>query len=137
MIAWCRFFVVEKGELALRPPKGEAARLDPLYCVLRSTYLTAFVVDTEYRPSPRALAAILARLRAEDVDGAVLLAEARLRAGGYSLKAPVRRVATTPTPRALAAALVLPLPWNLERDLFFRIVEHKPSVHALKETSHD
>jgi CRISPR-associated protein Csx17 len=77
-------------------------------------------------PSPQTIPAILARLAAHDIDGALQIAERRLRASACPPRVEIRQRALR-DPRPLAAALVLPLPRSVERAWLDRYLqpEHK------------
>jgi CRISPR-associated protein Csx17 len=73
-------------------------------------------VSTRVHPAPKVIAVILAQLAARETKRAIEIAERRLIASRHALRAPVDRdVGTRDNFPALAAALVVPLPWNVER----------------------
>jgi CRISPR-associated protein Csx17 len=88
---------------------------DAVFGVLRAVTSPKFLVKEERHPSPRSVTAILARLAAQDVDGALEIAERRLRASGRPPRAEIRQRGRRASLAGLAAALVIPLPYWLER----------------------
>jgi hypothetical protein len=84
-------------------------------------------------PSPKTIVAILARLAARDVGGALDLAVRRLQASGLGLRAPVRAVTTRLDFAALGAALVVPLPHGLEDRLIHHAVRPPAETLAPRE----
>jgi CRISPR-associated protein Csx17 len=103
-------------------PLGEVADVDRVFCVLRAVTSPRFLMVDDRYPSPRTVVAILARLAARDINGALTVAERRLTASGWRLRAPVREVSSRRDVDALAAALVVPLPHRLEDRLIQQVV---------------
>lgn len=97
------------------------------FCALRAVTSPWFLVDDKgQHPAPKTVLSILAHLAARDLSGAVDVAVRRLRASGRHLVIPAAALRAAPTPArldfdALSAALVLPLPLALERDLIQRV----------------
>jgi CRISPR-associated protein Csx17 len=112
------------------PPLGDVAGVDRSFCALRAVTSPRFLTIDDRHPSPKTVAAILARLAARDVGGALVLAERRLRASGCALRAPIREVSPRRDVQALAAALVIPLPYALEDRLVYHAV--RPSIEMLE-----
>jgi len=108
------------------PPLKDVADVDRVFCALRAVASPRFLEIDGRHPSPKTVAAILARLSARDVGGALVLAERRLRASGCALRAPLREVGSRRDVEALAAALVIPLPHALEDRLIYHAV--RPSI---------
>jgi CRISPR-associated protein Csx17 len=115
------------GHVALRPPAAEdVVDVDRVFCVLRAVTSPSFLQVDGRHPSPKTIVAILARLAARDVGGALDLAARRLQARGLGLRAPVREVTARRDVTALAAALVVPLPYGLEDRLIHHAVRRRP-----------
>jgi len=115
------------NDVQVAPPSLEdVADVDRIFCVLRAVTSPRFLQIDGRHPSPKTVGAILARLTARDVGGALVLAERRLQASGCALRAPLREVGSRRDVEALAAALVIPLPHALED----RIIHHavRPST---------
>ncbi|MGH7552770.1 MAG: hypothetical protein ACREMQ_07045, partial [Longimicrobiales bacterium] len=110
------------------PPLEDVADVDRVFCALRAVTSPRFLRVDGRHPSPRTVAVILARLAAQDVGGALILAERRLRASGCSLRAPLREVGSRRDWKALAASLVIPLPYALENRLIHYAV--RPSSES-------
>jgi CRISPR-associated protein Csx17 len=126
--------VMLDGHIALRPPAAEdVADVDRVFCVLRAVTSPRFLQVDGRHPSPKTIVAILARLAAGDVTGALDLAARRLRASGLGLRAPVREVTTRRDVGALAAALVVPLPYGLEDRLIHHAVRPPAVTLAPRE----
>lgn len=90
---------------------------DAVFAVLRAVTSPWFLAQQDGRhPSPRTITAILARLAAHDVNGALEIAEHRLKASGRPPKVTIRQRDRHRSVQALAAALVIPLPRRLESD---------------------
>lgn len=100
----------------------DVSDVDRVFCALRAVTSPRFLEIDGRHPSPKTVAAILARLAARDVGGALILAERRLRASGCALRAPLREVGSRRNVEALAAALVIPLPHALEDRLIYHAV---------------
>jgi hypothetical protein len=123
------------GDGALRPPAAEdVADVDRVFCVLRAVTSPRFLQVDGRHPSPKTIVAILTRLTARDVPGALDLAARRLQASGLGLRAPVREVTTRRDVAALAAALVVPLPHGLEARLIHHTVRPPAATPAPRET---
>ena len=116
-------------ELPLAPSSGSPPD-DAVFAVLRAVTSPTFLVRDGRHPSPQTITAILARLAAHDIDGALQIAERRLRASARPPRVEIRQRAPR-DPRPLAAALVLPLPRSVERAWLDRFLQPE-----LKET-HD
>jgi hypothetical protein len=84
---------------------------------------------------PPVISAILARLSARDLAGALTLAERRLRASGCRLLAPPRAVSRDQDCTAVAAALVIPLPDVVEHTVVARVVDPSTWPSTSKEVS--
>jgi len=108
------------------PPPEDVADVDHVFCALRAVTSPRFLEIDGRHPSPKTVSAILARLAARDVGGALVLAERRLRASGCALRAPLREVGSRRDVEAFAAALVIPLPHALEDRLVYHAV--RPSI---------
>jgi CRISPR-associated protein Csx17 len=123
------------GDVALRPPAAEdVADMDRVFCVLRAVTSPCFLQVDGRHPSPKTIVAILTRLTARDVPGALDLAARRLQASRLGLRAPVREVTTRRDVAALAAALVVPLPHGLEARLIHHTVRPPAATPAPRET---
>jgi hypothetical protein len=119
-----------EGDVSVQAPAAEdVADVDRVFCVLRAVTSPRFLQVDGRHPSPKTIAAILARLAARDVAGALALSVRRLQASGLGLRAPVRAVASRPDVAALAAALVVPLPYGLEARLINQVV--RPPVETV------
>jgi CRISPR-associated protein Csx17 len=103
---------------------------DAVFGVLRAVTSPWFLAQDGRHPSPRSITAILARLSAHDVDGALEIAERRLKASGRPPKATIRQRGRHRSIQALAAALVIPLPQRLERDWIQRFIKEEESEDA-------
>jgi CRISPR-associated protein Csx17 len=104
---------------------------DGVFAVLRAVTSPWFLAQDGPHPSPKTIVAILSRLAAHDIDGALELAERRLRASGRPPKATIRQRGRR-DPWPLAAALVLPLPRSIERGWFERFIQiqkEKKEIH--------
>jgi CRISPR-associated protein Csx17 len=123
------------GKIALRPPADDdASDIDRVFCVLRAVTSPRFLQVDGRHPSPKTIVAMLARLAANDVAGALGIAARRLQASGLTLRAPVRAVTARRDVRALAAALVVPLPRGLENRLIRNAVRPPAETFAPMET---
>ena len=122
------------GNVAVRPPATEdVADVDRVFCVLRAVTSPRFLQVDDRHPSPKTIVAILARLSARDIGGALDLAARRLRASGFGLRAPVRAITARRDVAALAAALVVPLPHGLEDRLIHHAVRPPAETLAPRE----
>jgi CRISPR-associated protein Csx17 len=118
------------GAVTCRSPGAEdVADVDRVFCVLRAVTSPRFLRVDGRHPSPKTIVAILARLAARDIAGALELAVRRLQASGLGLRAPVREVTTRRDIATLATALVVPLPRGLEDRLIHHAV--RPSAETL------
>lgn len=123
------------GRGPFRPPVVEdVADVDRVFCVLRAVTSPRFLQVDGRHPSPRTIVAILARLAARDIGGALDLAARRLQASGLGLRAPVREVTARRDVATLAAALVVPLPHGLEDRLIHYAVRPPAETLAPRET---
>ena len=118
----------------LRPLPGRRARSpldrdasdEPLdnavFAVLRAVTSPWFLALDGLHPSPGTIAAILSRLAAHDIGGALDLAERRLHASGRPPRAAIRQRGRR-DPWPLAAALVVPLSPSIEGKWFERFIQ--------------
>jgi CRISPR-associated protein Csx17 len=125
--------LIEEDVQVLAPPQGDAFDVDRVFCVLRAVTSTRFLQTDGRHPSPKTVGAILARLSARDVSGALALAERRLRASGCVLRASLREVGSRRNVDALGAALVLPLPHALEDRLIHQAIRPSAEMSATRE----
>jgi CRISPR-associated protein Csx17 len=132
--------LVEDGGSLQRAPSSDHPSDDAVFAVLRAVTSPRFLVRDKRHPSPQTVAAILGRLAAHDVGGALELAERRLRSSASLPRAPIRQ--TRPRdPWALATALVVPLPPTIERQWLLPFVREEnptasPAERSMEET-HD
>jgi CRISPR-associated protein Csx17 len=114
---------------------GDAEPLDDaIFAILRAVTSPRFLAPNGPHPSPRNVGEILGRLGAGDVDGALEIAERRLRSSGRPPRAEIRRRRWR-DPWPLAAALVVPLHQTLERDgLRPFIHDATPAQRSTEET---
>ena len=109
--------------------------MDRVFCALRAVTSPRFLQIDGRHPSPKTVAAILARLTARDVGGALVLADRRLRASGCALRAPLREVGSRRNVDALSVALVIPLPHALEDRLIYHAVRPSIEMSEAREVS--
>jgi CRISPR-associated protein Csx17 len=93
------------------------------FALLRAVTSPRFLVENDRHPATKVIPAILARLHARDLEGALRLATQRLRGSRCRIKATVRGVHGRLDFDALSAALVIPLSPRLEENLVSRVVE--------------
>ena len=117
------------------PPIEDVADVDRVFCALRAVTSPRFLQIDGRHPSPKTVAAILARLTARDVGGALVLADRRLRASGCALRAPLREVGSRRNVDALSVALVIPLPHALEDRLIYHAVRPSIEMSEAREVS--
>jgi CRISPR-associated protein Csx17 len=104
------------------------------FSLLRAVTSPDFAGEEGEHPSPRTVLAILARLEGRDLPAACDLASRRLRASGAQLTAPIRPVDQIADFPHFMAALVLPLPRQLERTIIEAVLS--PS-HTLNPASNE
>jgi CRISPR-associated protein Csx17 len=105
-------------------PSSDDPPDDAVFAVLRAVTSPWFLAQDGPHPSPKTIAIILGRLAAHDVDGALELAERRLRSSNCPPKAQIRQRGYRNV-GALAAALVIPLPRWLERKWIERFIRRE------------
>lgn len=115
------------------PSLEDVTDVDHIFCALRAVTSPRFLQIDGRHPSPKTVEAILARLAARDVGGALVLAERRLRGSGCALRAPLREVGSRQDVEALAAALVIPLPHALEDRLIHNAVRASTELSETRE----
>ena len=112
---------------ATRDPSEEPLD-DAVFAVLRAVTSPRFLAVERRHPSLKTISAILGRLEAHDIDGALEIAERRLTASGRPPKAQIRKRGQR-EPWALAAALVIPLPPSVEDAWFERFIQKEKNDH--------
>ncbi|MFO0762681.1 MAG: type I-U CRISPR-associated protein Csx17 [Byssovorax sp.] len=114
-VAWA------EGAAPARTEAQSGAPHDAVFALLRAITSPHFLAVEGRHPSPRVVTAILARIGAGDLQGAIEIAERRLRASERSPRVTLR--ARGPRDLStLAAALVVPLPLRLENSLLAQII---------------
>ena len=127
---------------AVRKPAAMAAKEVegvaplPAFALLRAVTSPRCLVADGRHPSPKTILAILARMEARDLGGALEMAKRRLRASGWRVRAEIRAVETPVDVAAWAAALVVPIRNNVEKAIIRRAVVAPAAVHA-QEASRD
>jgi len=105
-----------------------ALRLDagrpplPAFALLRAVTSPHYLAVDGRHPSPKTILAILARIEACDLAGALEIASRRLRASGRPVRAAIRAVGTPNDVAAWMAALVVPMGKTVEQTLIDRAV---------------
>ena len=96
-------------------------------------------LEAARHPSLKTVAAILVRLKAGDIQGALDLALRRLRASGMEVVAPIRAAGRRQRGElpALLAALVIPLPRALEQKVVAPFFTTKEGQQREMEAVHD
>ena len=108
----------------------------PAFALLRAVTSPRCLVADGRHPSPKTILAILARMEARDLGGAMEMAKRRLRASGWRVRSEIRAVETPVDVAAWAAALVVPIRNNVEKAIIRRAVVAPAAVHA-QEASRD
>jgi CRISPR-associated protein Csx17 len=112
---------------AREPPSSTiGAWPDASFALLRAVTSPVILAEHEQREQHPALAVItkiLSRLRANDPEGAIGIARRRLQAHRFQVRISRGSLVTPRDPIALAAGLVVPLPYALERRIVSRAVE--------------
>lgn len=116
--------LVKRSETAASRSPDSGRIEDAVFAVLRAVTSPRWLAVDGRHPSLGNVGAILARLAAHDIDGALVIAERRLVASGRPPRVPIG-VRGRRDPGALAAALVLPLPPWLERSSLDRFLARK------------